>query len=55
MKRTLSLTRETLAELTAAELDAVVGGQITHNCQSLDFCETIPLRQCLEGYTITIK
>jgi hypothetical protein len=55
MKRTLTLHRDVLTELTAGELAYVVGGQITQNCQSLDFCETVPLRQCLEKHTVTTK
>lgn len=40
MKRTLSLTRETLTELTADEMSVVVGG-ITQNCNTLQFCDTL--------------
>jgi hypothetical protein len=37
MKRTLSLHRETLTDISADELSDVVGGQITNYCGSLHF------------------
>lgn len=53
MKRKLTLTRHTLTELTTDDLAEIAGAaQITHNCQSLDFCETIPVRACLQGHTL---
>jgi hypothetical protein len=46
--RTLRLTRDSLTELTDGDLAAVAGAApITQNCQSLDFCFTIPVRDCL--------
>ncbi|HWL34690.1 MAG TPA: hypothetical protein VNQ77_00715 [Frankiaceae bacterium] len=56
MKRTLTLRRETLSELTSGELGAVVGGThagcaVTDGCThgpSLDArCPTTPLLPCL--------
>jgi natural product precursor len=52
--RSLSLKRETLSELTPAEMTAVNGGThvgcgVTANCThaSFDSCPTVPLNQCL--------
>jgi hypothetical protein len=50
VKRTLSLHRDTLTELGTDELSGVVGGQITQYCGSLDFCFTVPVRQCLDEF-----
>jgi hypothetical protein len=56
--RTLSLKRESLSELTGAELVAVAGGaqdlshlycNLTDNCghgASFDQCPTLPVNQC---------
>lgn len=54
MKRTLSLSRETLVELAAADLAEVAGAHaITQNCNTLDFCNipTLPVRVCLQPQT----
>ncbi len=51
--RTLSLKRETLTELTPADMTAVAGathagcgttGQVTH--ASFDHCPTLPVNEC---------
>ena len=49
MDRALRLRRERLTELTANELEVVVGG-ITQNCNTLHFCHipTLPLLVCIE-------
>lgn len=45
MKRTLTLKREALAELTTADLSAVVGGVLP----------TSPIGECLQKYINTIE
>ncbi len=49
MKRTLTLRRDTLSDLTSEDLAGVVGG-ITQNCNTLQYCDipTLPLYPCLE-------
>jgi len=49
MKRTLSLSREALAELTADDLGAVVGGQEIGPTGGGDTC---PLIECLNSRRI---
>ena len=63
MRKSLSLKREALAELTSADLVAVAAGQqqlLTHatcttctqlvpsdNCFSLEQCRTLPVNDCI--------
>lgn len=46
MRRTLSLTKETLTELTLHELGAVAGGAITPACPTWDDCR-VPTDHCV--------
>lgn len=58
MRRTLTLHRETLAPLTSDELAGVAGMSLptmrcsridcpTDWCPTLDYCRTLPIRDCL--------
>lgn len=49
MKRSLSLKRETLADLTTDELTAVAGGDATGGCpyRTSGGCPTTPIAYCL--------
>lgn len=49
MRRSLTLNRETLTDLSAADLDAVAGaGRYTDPC-SIQECPTVPLGPCLSA------
>lgn len=55
MRRSLSLKRETLSELSAGELSGVVGGSdlctVTHGPSFDEPCHTTPVRVCTGDLT----
>lgn len=46
MRRALSLKKETLAELSPAELGEVAGGALTPRCPTFEYCR-IPTDHCV--------
>lgn len=49
MRRSLTLNKETLAELTPGELGHVAGGQATPACPTFDDCR-IPTDHCASAH-----
>lgn len=52
MRRTLSLKRESLHELTASDLASVVGGKLTETCYSCLAYISCNILQCVAKDTI---